>query len=306
MSSESRHPLVVDVGGTKTIVAAYRDGAIEMMERFPTPEDPQQAVDLIEAAVRAAGSAVRPGAIGIGAPGPLDARAGRMVKPPNLKGWWDYPLTEMLTDRLGVPARLENDANLGALGEAIHGSGRGLESMFYLTISTGIGSGFIINDRIHGGRNGMAGEVWAMRPGYYAGTKDGPTVMDLASGPGLLRQASALLEAGRSSVLDPGKLDTPSLVNAAMAGDELALEVLDAGRDAVAGLLVSIIETVAPEAIVLGGGLCTEPEWYVDPVRERIRNWTDIQGLQDTPLYRAHLWDNAVLYGAATMVEPLC
>ena len=306
MSSEKRLPVTVDIGGTKTVVAVHRDGTADALDRFPTPDDPRDAVRAIVASVERAGLRDAAGAVGIGAPGPLDSRSGRMLAPPNLPGWKDFPLAEMITDALGIPVRLENDANLGALGEAVHGSGRGLGSMFYLTISTGIGSGLVIGGRIHGGLAGLAGEAWAMRPGLFRGRTDGPTVMDLASGPGLVRRARERMRAGRETILDAGALDAPALVAAATDGDGLALDVLEEGRDAAAGLLAAVIQTIAPEAVVLGGGLCTDPAWYVDPIRDRIRSWVDIPGLRDTPVYRARLWDNAVLYGAASLVEDFC
>ena len=151
----------------------------------------------------------------------------------------------------------------------------------------------------------MAGEVWAIRPGFFGGDPDGPTVMDLASGPGLLRSLRRRLDEGRESVLAGVELDTRIFLKAAMAGDEVALETLEAGRDAVAGLLITVIEVMAPAAIVLAGGLCTDNAWFLDPVRRRIREWTEISRLRSIPLYRAELWDNAVLYGAVRLVRDL-
>ena len=306
MSHESRLALAVDIGGTKIAVAVFRDGKIELLNRFATPDDPLRAVKLITESVEKAGLAAKIGAAGIGAPGPLDSAGGRMLKPPNLRGWWDFPLAKMISESLGCPVRLENDANLGALGEAVFGSGKGLDSVFYLTISTGIGSGLIINGKIHGGRKGMAGEVWAVKPGFFSGNSEGPTIMDLASGPGMVRCAHQRLTKGRESVLSPDELNTRMLIEAALNGDSVAKKTLEDGRDAIAGLLTTVIELIAPDAIILGGGLCTESAWFIDPVIKRIRDWTEIPELADIPVYRAQMWDDAVLYGASQLVADLC
>jgi glucokinase len=284
-------------GEPKSPPPHFYGGSVEPLERFLTPHDPAAAVAEIRR-IAAEGDYV---GIGVGAPGPLDAAAGEMLDPPNLEGWWNYPLAAELQRATGLPVSLENDANLGALGEAHYGGGRGYQSLFYLTISTGLGSGLIIDGKIHGGRAGMAGEVWAMKPGFFSGDPKGPTVMDLASGPGLIRQACRRIEAGRTSIMDPETLDTRVLLKAAKEGDVVAIETLEASRDAAAGLIVAVIVAVAPEVVVLGGGLCTDPSWYVDPITERVKTWVGVEALKDTPIRRAELWDDAVLYGAGAL-----
>ena len=301
MFSDGSFVLAVDIGGTKIAVGASQGDEVIILERFPTPREPAAGVRLIAETAKRCPNASRIAVVGVGAPGPLDSGRGCLLTPPNLPGWHNYPLASRLEAELGVPVRLENDANLGALGEVFAGSGRGLSSVFYFTISTGIGAGIIINERIHGGRNTMAGELWAFRPGNFAGVNDEPTVMDLASGPGLLRRAREGIALGKSTALTEVSLDTPSLLRLALEGDPVALETLEEGRNAVAALLVAVIETLAPEAVILGGGLCTDPRWFVEPVKERIRKWIGIPLLAETPVRRASLWDNAVLHGAAAL-----
>ena len=98
-------------------------------------------------------------------------------------------------------------------------------------------------------------------------------------------------------------LDTPGLLSSALDGDAVALKTLEEGRNTVAAFLVMVIETIAPEAVVLSGGLCTDPRWYVDPVRKRIGVWTGIPRLADTPVRRAALWEDAVLHGAGILAS---
>ncbi len=304
--------VAIDIGATKTVVARYRNGEMTPVDRFPTSDDPASEVDTIVRAVKSNGSLNdgAPVAIGIGCPGPLNPRTGTMLEPPNLKGWWGYPLVGKLEDALGLPVRLENDANLGALGESVFGSGKGYRSMFYLTLSTGIGAGLIIDGKIFAGYRAMAGEVWAIDTGAFTGTVTGQTVLELASGPGLVRSAIRKIAAagntaaGKSS-LSPTGLDTRTLFAAADAGDPIAVDTLKAGQNAIAGLLMMVLMTVAPESIVLAGGLCTESRWFVDPVTEIVRRNLQITQLRDIPITRAELWDQAVLYGAAHLVASL-
>ena len=234
----------------------------------------------------------------------MDPVSGEILAPPNLPGWRNFPLTGRLQDELNLPVRLENDANVGALGEAVYGTGAGYQSIFYLTISTGIGSGLVIDGRIFGGHRGIAGEVYAVEPGHFYGRNGDENLNELASGPGLVRCARRRLANGEKSSLTAlaDDFDTPELLAAAEAGDTVARATLEAGRDAIAGLLTTVLFTIAPESIVLAGGLCTESRWFVDPVRERVKAWMSIPELAQVPIERAKLWDRAVLYGAAQLV----
>lgn len=306
LSREAPYPLAIDIGATKTVVAVLHDGAMKEIARFPTESTPVAEVDSIASAVKRNALALDASVVGIGAPGPLDPTRGIILAPPNLPGWRDFPLTERLSSALDKPVRLENDANAGALGEAEDGSGRGFQSVYYLTISTGIGSGLVIDGRIFGGHRGIAGEVYAVEPGHYAGHARGDNLNELSSGPGMVRRMKRKLAAGAHSSLESvADFDAPELLAAADAADPVALSTLDEARNAIAGLLTSVLFIVAPHVIVLAGGLCTENRWFVEPVRERVREWMPIPELAEVPIQRATLWDRAVLFGAARMVMPL-
>lgn len=291
---------VADIGATKTVVAYCNEGRIETVGRFPTPSTGTEVVENIVGSLENDGR--RPFVrLGIGAPGPLDAEHGVILDPPNLPGWRDFPLVCELEKRLDVPVRLENDANVGALGEAIFGSGKSYPSVFYLTLSTGIGAGLVIDGRIFSGYRGMAGEVHAIDPGTYFGAETGENIIERSSGPGMVRCAQRRISAGMPTSLDARTLDTYTLLAALDENDRVALETVETARNAIAGLLINVLTIVAPSVIVLAGGLCTENRWFVDPIRERVRRWTTISALRDVPIERATLWDTAVLYGAAVL-----
>ncbi|MDA3949980.1 MAG: ROK family protein [Spirochaeta sp.] len=296
--------IAIDIGATKTVVTCTVDGAFHTRTiRIPTEQDPELAVDRIVEAIdtvqRDAGISGK--IVALGCPGPLDPASGTIISPPNLRQWWGFPLTERLEARVGIPFILENDASLGALGEARYGGGRGASSLYYITLSTGIGAGYIVDGHIVGGYRAMAGEVWAFDPGVFSGRPQGTTILELASGPGLLRSAARRIHSGRESCLDSDSMDTKALFAALDAGDPVAVETVDDGREAIAGLILVVVHAIAPEAIVLAGGLCTESRWFVDPIRDLVRRRQTIDALRGVEVRRAALWDQAVLYGAVAL-----
>ena len=156
---------------------------------------------MIAEAIRKARLPGEPAGVGIGCPGPLDQEQGVVLRPPRLPKWDDFPIVTALQRRLDVPVSLENDANAGALGEALHGSGRGRRRVFYVTISTGVGTGIVIDGRIYRGRRGLAGEIWAFDPACFCGGKGLWNLNDLGSGEGLVRQVRHALEQGARSMI---------------------------------------------------------------------------------------------------------
>ena len=188
--------------------------------------------------------------VGIGSPGPLDAEAGIVVHASTLRGWDDVPLAALAAARLGRPVRVDNDANVAALAEWRFGAGRGLRHMVYVTVSTGIGGGVILDGRLLHGRGSMAGEI-----GHMAIT-EAPVPCScgalgcweaLASGPALGARATALGSLGRVTARDVARL--------AEAGDAIALGLL-AEEARYLGLgFANLLHLYAPEMIVVGGGV---------------------------------------------------
>ena len=300
-SQQNEGRISIDIGATKTVVAYYDGSAPEVIERFLTPEQPEDAVQTMTEAVRRDGGPAQK--IGIGAPGPLDPMSGTILQPPNLRKWWNFPLKERLEQELHMPVTIDNDATVGALGEAVFGSGRGYPSVYYITISTGIGAGLVIGGRVFGGHAGLAGEVHAFRPGNFAGQNDGWNVIDLASGPGLIRRTRHRLSEGAESSLGLDDLDTRKILAALQDKDPLAVEIMEDARNAMAAVVMGVLYAVAPSIVVLAGGLCTDNRWYVTPVQERVREWLAYPELRDIPIARAELWDSAVLWGAAVLSD---
>ena len=151
-----------------------------------------------ELQVRAAGGKDNVGGIGICAPGPLNPKTGVVLNPPNLPGWRNIELAKQVEAEFGLPAKLENDANAAGLAEVLFGAAVGYRDIFYVTVSTGVGTGIIINKKIYHGKNGIAGEGGHVsvdyRSPYRCGCGTYGCIEALAAGPGMARRARVMLE----------------------------------------------------------------------------------------------------------------
>ena len=264
--------LGVDLGGTKTLCAvASRRGEIIGRDLRPTPaaDGPEAGIKALLDSMRGAlaDAGASPGqivAIGLGVPGLLDVAAGVMLTSPNLPGWRDVPLRDIVQQEFGVATHLVNDANAAALGEAKYGAARGVADFVYVTLSTGIGAGIVIGGKLYTGKFGGAGEL-----GHMTIQADGPPCAcggngcweTLASGTALEREARVRLRAGETSLMleyvdgDIDRVDAPRVHRAALAGDRLANELIVLTGYYVGIGLANIINIFNPELIVLGGGL---------------------------------------------------
>ena len=264
----------VDIGGTK--IAGGLVTARGRLARFlvtPTLAERGaaaslgQVLRLIERLIRMAGGAGNVRGIGMCAPGPLNPHTGLVLRPPNLPGWHDVPLARMVEDRFGATARVENDANAAGLAEVLIGAAAGFRDVFYVTVSTGIGAGIIIDRKIYHGKNGVAGEgghvVIEHGSRYLCGCGTHGCIEALASGPAMARRARVLLEQehGTPSLLrtlsrGDGRRITPMMIaSAARRKDRIAAMILDETGFYLGVFLGSMVSLFDPEAIVIGGGV---------------------------------------------------
>jgi glucokinase len=290
----------VDIGATKTKLAFLHQGKLDVFGHFATPRDPKQEVAHIAECIAGAKLPSGIAGIGIGCPGPLDQEKGIILTPPNLQNWHGFELVRSLDDALHAPVKLENDANAGALGEALYGAGRGYDSVFYMTISTGIGSGIVIDKKIYRGSKGMAGEIWAFAPGIFGGQTGGKNITERASGNGICACVKERIDRGEKTSIPSDNISTHTILDANEKGDRLALDVMKTAVDTLSGSLIFIQALLAPDIIVLGGGLCTDSKWFVDPICARVKEILP-DALQQAPIVRAQAWDNAVLLGAVNI-----
>ncbi len=244
--------------------------------------------------------------IGISAPGPLNPITGVVVAPPNLKGWHNVPLGQVLHDEFGVPVYVGNDANVAGLAETVLGAARGCRDVVFITLSTGIGSGMICDGKMLLGTGGLAAEAGhiIMLVGDRVSTLEKE-----AAGPALARHARARIEAGEKSVMrdlvngDLEAISGATVGQAVQQGDALALDIVrEAGR--IVGLgMVSLLHLFNPEMLVFGGGVSAIGEPLFAPMREAIQQYCiDRAYWENLRIEPAALGDNVSIIGAAALV----
>lgn len=310
--------LALDYGGTKLSAAIARRGqrAWLALERVITPPTKDGAYDraTMLALARRALAGQTPAAIGVSFGGPVDAKQGRVILSHHIPGWEDTPLREQLHNELHAPARMDNDANVGALGEYACGAGQGCASLLYVTVSTGVGGGWILDGKIWSGADAMAGEI-----GHTICDPRGPVcvcgrrgcVEAMACGPAIARRAQKMLAENpaqgmtlREMLSNEGNEISGALVaRAANADDELAQRVMDAAAHALGFGIGTALTLLNPTRVVLGGGVTKSGERWWRIVRESARANTLPQIRAD--LAPATLGDDAPLWGAIALAESL-
>ena len=308
----------VDVGGTKIAGAVVdADGAIVARRLVPTESDEPNSIvaALVKVARELKAAAPAAAAVGVGAAGLVDTKRGVILGAPNL-AYRNVPVRDTLADRLGLPAVVDNDANVAALAEAVHGAGRGAGDQIMVTVGTGIGGGIVIGGHIYRGHYGVGAEL-----GHIVIDPDGPVCgcgnrgcwEAVASGTALGRIARQRVEGGAGADLLAsvgGDLDaiTGELVGeAAVAGSAFAKDVVaEIGRLLGIGL-ASIVNIFDPEVIVIGGGAAAGTgELMLGPARESMR--AHVLGVSwRTPvrIVPAALGNDAGVVGAATLAREL-
>ncbi len=297
--------LAIDFGGTRSRAALF-DRDLRLIRRAETLSRVSDGPEIVLERLIALGETLTNeddnlASICIAAPGPLDTAAGVIIKAETLPGWSQVPIAETLSRAFGgLPASVENDANLGALAEYHLGAGGGADPMIYLTISTGIGGGAIINGELF---NGFSGH--AIEPGHMRFTLPAGGIRrweELASGTALGELARRQLKAGAkpSALREIEAIDGQAVGEAALAGDTFALDCLRQAGTWLGLGLVNLLHIFNPAAIVLGGSVMNLGELILDPARQVIAEQILFEGFLPEDLLRpARFDDDVCLVGAA-------
>lgn len=257
----------IDLGGTNVKAALVSsDGKVRGKAACPTPaEDGPDAV--MSAMVRAAeGAALKAHtelsdvtAVGIGAPGPMNWRTGVVYSPPNLSGWKDVPLAEAMSDRLQLPCYVENDANAATYGEFWSGAGRGANTLCLLTLGTGVGGGIIIDEKLHRGIDGTAGEIGHLavtRKGRVCGCGATGCLEAYGSVTGMVRTAREGIEGGEETSLSKvPEISGRAISEEAKRGDAFCQSVIRETGEWIGVGIADLINLFNPEKVVLCGGM---------------------------------------------------
>lgn len=311
--------LAVDVGGTKTIVALILPtGKIISRGYYLTlaEQGTRAVINRLSSAINRSIAQARlkdtePMGIGIAVAGTLDTRRGIVTVSPNLPGWHNIPLRDVIAARSGLDTYLINDASAAALGEYRFGAGRGFDNILYVTVSTGIGGGIIINGELYSGADGCAGEL-----GHMTIEPDGPQchcgnfgcLESLASGWAIAKEAVTRINHGEASSITElidGRVENitaQTVATAAKKGDGLAREIIAKAADYLGIGLANLVNIFNPELIIIGGGLSKMGNMLLEPARKVIKERAFRLPAQRVRVVRARLGSNAGILGAAIHV----
>jgi glucokinase len=306
--------IAIDVGGTQMRAAVYLHQRTTplRLERIATHTAEQTPLDrlvhLIESVWDTGG---RVDGIAIAVPGPLDPNQGVLMKAANIPGWENLPLRHLVEGRFGVPVALGNDANLAALGEWRFGAGQGHHHLIYITVSTGIGGGVIVDDRLLLGRSGLAAEI-----GHISVMVDGPLcgcgkrghLEAVASGTAIAHWASEQLDDGAPSILAGQQpVSSRQVGEAASQGDPLAVAAIHRAGEFLGRAVADFLHIFNPSIVIFGGGVSHTGELLFEPMRASLRQHVlTPEYLQGLTLTTAALGDDAGLLGALALGRELC
>jgi glucokinase len=304
--------LAADIGGTHLRAAAVnRAGDVVARQEADSGQisGPEDAIERIAALLAAAASGApgAPSAACLGTPGLIDGDRGVVILAPNVPGFRNLALAEPIGRRLGLPAFIENDASVAALGEARYGAGMGTRHLLHATLGTGIGGGIVIDGRLYRGARGLAGEI-----GHVVIDPSGPRcncgsrgcLEALVSGVAFAERARRLVAQGRSPLLATGAAsrspDSRDLFAAAVAGCAASAAEIQNGGHLLGLVLGGLTNVLNPGLITLSGGLLAMGAMLLEPARAAMHSIA-YGPASGTLLKETVLGDNAGLLGAAAV-----
>ena len=283
----------IDIGGTNTRIALI-DEIIQRIQ-FPTDvNNPHATLQKIQETVQSFSVAIA--GVGLSCPGPLDLKQGIILDTPNLKGGWHgLAVSKELSARLKVPVFLENDANLACLAEAVLGQGKDYSYVQFLTISTGLGSGLVIDKKIYQGAHGFAHEI-ANIPLWRNGPSHGSIY---PGGVEAICSGTAITTRAKKAGLDVEHAgDVYSL---ACSQNQTAIDIMEDAKEYLANTIAIIYAFVDPEIVILGGSVAIKIPGFVEDVEQRVKTkvYPNIQPL--VKVVKTNLSEDSGLLGAACL-----
>ncbi|HKM93166.1 MAG TPA: ROK family protein [Prolixibacteraceae bacterium] len=267
----------VDIGGTSIGAGCIIDKKIEKIYSKPTGAN-RSADEIFETLCEVIENVLLPGtlALGVGVPGLLNAQKGEILNIYNIPVWKNFPLKQKLEERFKIPAHIDNDANCFALGEKHFGKGQQYKNLVALTLGTGVGGGMIINDKIHSGMFGGAGEVgcWPYKDESFEDY------------------------CGSGFFIKKNKITGQELFEKAKSGDQQAQKIFDEFGIHVGKLIKNILYILAPEAIIIGGSISKSFSFFEAAIRNELSDFPFKVMIENIAIEKSELKDIAIL-GAA-------
>jgi glucokinase len=306
----NNHVLAADVGGTNTRMAVVNENGdiLKLLKKSTHCKEGRD--EMIKFIVSFAGETIEKSklpkdeicGVGIGFPGPLNADTGTIFNPPNLNGWDNVPLRDILEKELRVPVAIENDANAAALGEWWKGAGSGTSSLVCITLGTGVGGGIVMDGKVWHGASSIAGEI-----GHTTVISDGlkctcgniGCLEAYACSGGILKRVNDALLKERDNDSRQPLTNLKQIDQMVMQGNEIVLNVIKETGVILGIAIANIANLLNPEMIVLFGGVTNLGENLVGPLKEEVKKRAFKKATESLRIELSQLGDNSGILGAA-------
>ena len=313
-----KYRIGVDVGGTNVKVALVdKAGSIVFTDTVPTRAEMGyeytisnmiKAISDVMKEAKVSKDAIE--GIGFGFPGQIDCDNGIVRLAPNIPGWVNIPIADIVSKEFGVPVKVDNDVRTAALGELNYGAGVGCQNMVCITVGTGIGSGLVINGKLVRGASNAAGELGhiklQMDNGPLCGCGDHGCLEAFASGPAIVAMAEEYIKGGKSTKyreLAKNEITPYYVCEAAKQGDVVAKKIFEIIGTYIGIGLASVVNLLNPEKIVIGGGVADAGDFLFGPIKEAlVKRAMPIQGAA-VQVVHAELGNTAGVIGASLLLE---
>jgi glucokinase len=291
MAPRSKYLVGVDLGGTNIVAGALAEDGSDVVALRTEPTRPDQGADAVvdrivrmidtviaETIAHSGGKRDDVIGVGVGAPGPLDRERGIVVTTPNL-GWTNFPLRDVIAERVRLPVRIDNDANCATLGEWWMGAARGANNVIGMTIGTGIGGGVILGGRLYHGSSDVAGEIGHATidiTGRRCKCGNYGCLEAYASGPSIAERAREALSGDDCLMVkmaggDPAMITAATVYEAAKKGDDVAIEVVRETSRFLGAGVANLLNIFNPDVVVICGGVTQAGETLFAPLRHEVR-----------------------------------
>lgn len=311
----------IDVGGTNVKIALVdKSGKIIYSNSVPTYAKMgyEYTVNNIKQAIKDLMKETNTTAkdidgIGFDFPGQVDYKTGVVKLAPNIPGWVNVPIAQMIEEEFHIPTRIDNDVRCAALGEMKFGAGQGCENFVCITVGTGIGSGLIVNGQLVRGASNAAGEIGhiklQMKDGLICGCGDTGCLEAYASGPSIVAMAQDYIKGGKSTkfremaAAEGGEITPYMVAKAAEAGDPVAKRIFAIVGEYIGIGLTSVINLLNPEKVIIGGGVAEAGDLLLDPIRKTIKERAMVVAGSAVEIVPAQLGNSAGVIGASMLID---
>ena len=314
-----KYNIGVDIGGTNVKIALIDEkGTIAYSNSVPTRAEMgyeytiQNIINTIKDSLKESNNDISNiGGIGFGLPGQIDSVNGVVRLLPNIPGWVEVPLAKIVKDEFNVPVKLDNDVRVATLGELNYGAGKGCQNLICLTVGTGVGSGIVLNGQLVRGASMTAGEIGHViverNNGEICGCGATGCLEAYASGPSVVKMAKDYIAGGKSTKfkeIAAGNEITPYMVyEAAKQGDAVAKRIFTIVGEYLGVALVSVVNLLNPEKIIVGGGVGQAGDLILEPIREAIKKRCIPTSAAAVEIVPAQLGESAGVVGASLLVN---